>query len=363
MPQSLVDRIYEAAFFPEYWDAVIADIADLSGSVSGSMLLVDPSLPPLWAATANVHEQLGAYSQTAGWYNNPRMMRLLRRDHAGFVRDIDVSTDEEIRSDLHVKFMKRAGLENQAATGVVMPTGELVMFTVERPIGAEHYDAAAIAMLDALRPHLARSSLMAARLQMTQARSTVETLQSMGLPAAVLSSNGSVLASNVLLETTAKFLRPAAFGKLSLQDRSADELLRMAIAAPTEKHPKVRSVAVRASDPNGSPAIVHVVPLRRAANDIFGAGAALIVVTFYNAAGMVPADAILKGLFDLSAAEAKLAAALSSGQSLRAVASARKISMPTARTQLAQIFSKTGTHQQSELVALLKSAYSILPSE
>jgi DNA-binding CsgD family transcriptional regulator len=74
-------------------------------------------------------------------------------------------------------------------------------------------------------------------------------------------------------------------------------------------------------------------------------------------AGRVPANAILRGLFDLSAAETKLAAALASGQTLKAAAASRFISMPTARSQLAQIFHKTGTHQQSELVALLKSAY------
>jgi len=358
---NLVDRIYEAAFIPEYWDAVLEEIAELSGSVSSAMLLVDAALPPLWAATPNIREQLGAYAQTEGWYNNPRMSRLLQRDHAGFLRDIDVSTEEEMRTDAHVEFLARAGIENQAATGVQLPTGELVMFTVERAIGADHYGDDTIVTLDALRPHLARSSLLAARLQMTQAQGTVAALQTMGLPAAVLSSIGSVLASNALLEAEGAVLRSAAFGKIALLDKGSDELLQTALIAQRGEHPGVRSVAVRAHSPDSSPAVVHVVPLLRAANDLFGGGATLLVVTSYSATSMVPADAILKGLFDLSAAEAKLAAALSAGQSLKEAATARHISIPTARTQLAQIFGKTGTHQQSELVALLKSAYSIVP--
>lgn len=359
MPQTLVDRIYEAAFIPEYWEDVIADIARLSGSVSGSMLLVEPSLPPLWAATPNVHEQLGAYAQTAGWYNNPRMLRLLQRDYAGFVRDVDVSTPEEMAADLHVEFMARAGLENQAATGVLLPTGEFVMFTIERATGVEHYDGATIAALDALRPHLARSSLMAARLKLQQARSTVDTLQSVGLPAAVLSANLTVLASNTLFETEAKFLRPAAFGKLIVHDRQTNDLLQEALTAERSDDPSVRSVPVRATETGEMPAVVHAIPLRRAVHDIFGAGTTLVVVTSYNITGMVPADAVLKGLFDLSASEAKLAAAVSSGQTLKEIAAQRQISMPTARSQLSQVFQKTGTRQQSELVALLKGAHAI----
>lgn len=357
MPQTLVDRIYEAAFIPEYWEDVIADIARLSRSISGSMLLVDPNLPPLWAATSNIHEQLGAYAQTSGWYNNPRMLRLLRRDHAGFVRDIDVSTEEEIRADLHVEYMARAGLENQAATGVQLSTGELVMFTIERAKGEEHYDDNIIVALDALRPHLARSSLMAARLKLTQARSTVDALQSVELPAAVVAADQTVLATNDLFDTTATFLRPAAFGKLYAPDQRVNSLLQDALTQLS--HMTVRSIPIRATRPGDAPAVLHAVPLRRNASDIFRAGATLLVVTAYTASGRVPADSMLKELFDLSAAEAKLAAAVSSGQTLKAVASDRRISITTARTQLAQVFHKTGTHQQSELVALLKSAHSI----
>jgi len=357
MPAGLLERIYEAAFVPEFWESVIADIAVLSGSVSGAMLLVDPRLPPLWVATPNVHEQLDAYSHTDGWFNNPRMLRLLRAEHAGFVREIDVSTPDEIKQDPHVEFMTMAGLEHQAATGVTMPTGELVMFTVERAKGMEHFADTDIAALDALRPHLARASLMAVQLQLRQARSTVETLQSIGLPAAVLAANGAVMATNPLFELEARFLRPSAFGRLSVADKTTNDLLQDALSVQGDRPPKVRSVPIKAQEYDDRPAVVHVVPLRRAAQDILGSGTTLIVVTSYSLTGRVPADAILKGLFDLSAAETKLAAALASGQTLKAAAAARLITIPTARSQLAQIFHKTGTHQQSELVALLKSAH------
>ena len=60
-----------------------------------------------------------------------------------------------------------------------------------------------------------------------------------------------------------------------------------------------------------------------------------------------------QNLFGLTAKEASLAAALCSGISVSEAATERFISMPTARTQLASIFRKTGTAQQSQLVSLL----------
>jgi DNA-binding CsgD family transcriptional regulator len=66
-------------------------------------------------------------------------------------------------------------------------------------------------------------------------------------------------------------------------------------------------------------------------------------------------EAHVRGLFDLTPAEARLSAALAAGQSLKESAIAANVTVKTCRTYLDRIFAKTRTHQQSELVALLKS--------
>jgi DNA-binding CsgD family transcriptional regulator len=60
-------------------------------------------------------------------------------------------------------------------------------------------------------------------------------------------------------------------------------------------------------------------------------------------------------LFGLTTKEAQLAAALTGGQSLKQAAETEKIAFSTARSYLERIFIKTGTRQQSQLVALLKN--------
>jgi DNA-binding CsgD family transcriptional regulator len=67
----------------------------------------------------------------------------------------------------------------------------------------------------------------------------------------------------------------------------------------------------------------------------------------------IPPEDVLKRLYDLTPAEAKLAQGLANGDSLDEVASGLGIRITTARTQLAAIFSKTDTRRQAKLVAIL----------
>ena len=67
----------------------------------------------------------------------------------------------------------------------------------------------------------------------------------------------------------------------------------------------------------------------------------------------VPSEARLRALFELTAAEARLAQCLSGGDSVEEAAQKLSIKMTTARTQLAAIFAKTETRRQAKLVAIL----------
>jgi DNA-binding CsgD family transcriptional regulator len=67
-----------------------------------------------------------------------------------------------------------------------------------------------------------------------------------------------------------------------------------------------------------------------------------------------PAPAALLGqAFALTPAEARLAVIIAQGAKAEYAAEVLGISLATARNQLKSVFSKTGTHRQSELVALL----------
>ena len=66
-----------------------------------------------------------------------------------------------------------------------------------------------------------------------------------------------------------------------------------------------------------------------------------------------PSEARVRALFGLTAAEARLAQLLASGDTLEEVAEKLCIKLTTARSQLAIIFSKAGIRRQTKLVAIL----------
>jgi DNA-binding CsgD family transcriptional regulator/PAS domain-containing protein len=81
--------------------------------------------------------------------------------------------------------------------------------------------------------------------------------------------------------------------------------------------------------------------------------AAAVVFIHDPEASAVMDGKMLRTLYELTPAEAKLACLLSFGRSVSSAASELGITMNTARTHLKRLYSKTGTSRQSELVHLL----------
>jgi DNA-binding CsgD family transcriptional regulator len=80
-------------------------------------------------------------------------------------------------------------------------------------------------------------------------------------------------------------------------------------------------------------------------------GRAVVVARLLRAQGRIEVQ--LRTLFGLTRAEAQVGAALARGSALAEIAGELGISVTTARTHVARIFLKTGTRQQSQLVALV----------
>ncbi|KMO10524.1 helix-turn-helix transcriptional regulator [Methylobacterium platani] len=80
-------------------------------------------------------------------------------------------------------------------------------------------------------------------------------------------------------------------------------------------------------------------------------GRALVVARLLRVQGRIEVQ--LRTLFGLTRAESQVGAALARGSCLADLAAELGISVTTARTHVARIFLKTGTRQQSQLVALV----------
>jgi DNA-binding CsgD family transcriptional regulator len=351
----IIDRIYEAAFVPESWSGTIDAIAELSGSASGSVLVFSTSGPPRFRATPVTRQALHEFCTSDAWQHSERAPFMIGNLPGTFVCDADYLTPEQFEHDSVTRSLRSLGLGWQLGTAIPMPERSMVNFTFERKIEDGRHTSGQVSMLNGLRPHLARAGLLAARLGLEKAKTSVATLACLGLPAFVIGMSGSVLAVNSLGDALSSVLLPAAHGKLTIDDAAANALLQVAIAGRGRADEEfVRSIPLKATQ-GRNPMILHLLPLRGAATDIFSRAAMLLVVTTVSITNKLPDSRILDALFDLSPSEARLALALASGHTLKQAAADSGIQFSTARSYMESVFRKTGTHQQSQLVALLKS--------
>jgi DNA-binding CsgD family transcriptional regulator len=364
MSEDLIDRIYEAAFVPELWSPVLETAAALSGSANGAIFVLNENAPirgrfsdasPASAeALKDVRPLFDAFLAGDAWKLSPGIMKMYEMQPASFVHVEAFMTPEEIANDPQRIAARAVGIGSNLCTAIPTPTGELVTVVFQRWLEDPDYDQPVIDRMDRLRPHFARAGMVAARLRRERAQATGAARETAGLAAAVLSASGRVLTVNALLDKMDGIFIALAHGGIALANPAANALLREAIA--NNRHDQVvRSIPVPAAagDP---PVVVHLLPLRRAAHDIFSGADMLLAATPVSASATVPAPSILSGLFDLTPAEARLAAAVAQGRPLKEAAAEANITFKSGRTYLERIFAKTGTHQQSELVALLKSA-------
>ena len=242
----------------------------------------------------------------------------------------DVADDLTYRTILYPR-----GLGHAAATAVTLPTGDSFTIVLEREFVRGPVERDALDRLDAIRPDIARAATMSARLQLERARATTQVLEALGLAALVFDESGKVIAANPLIEAMTGEVRWLARDRLSLSDRSADLLLRAAIASiGAADGATARSFPVRDAD-GCATMVAHVVPIRLSARDIFVRCAGVLALTPLSPPN-VPSVAIVQSLFDLTPAEARVARDLAEGKTVADIASGGGASENTFRNPRAR---------------------------
>ena len=355
--EELIDGLYEAAVIPERWHGWLAGLArDCDASAALCSRISETRLSVVSTSTA-FQDMWDEIWLTQGGAQNERTKRAMACRHAGFITDGDVFAPGEAEQlPLYRDFLIPRGYGSGVATAIAIPSGDFAMLNLEKPFAAGPFPRAIVAALDRVRPHLARSALIANHLEVERARSAAAALEVMRLAAAVLGKAGRILAANSLLTR----LMPAAVedlpSRLALTDAGADALFVAALEAlgRSGHMAAVRSIPMRARG-QLPPIIFHLVPVRGAAHDVFNQATAILVATPLVQAA-VPSPDIVAGLFDLTPSEARLAALIAGGHPPREAALALGWTEGTARSTLRQVFAKTGVSRQAELEGLLRGA-------
>lgn len=358
---ALLDLVYEASLVPARWPLVLDELARICDA-EGAVLFADQPDDMRWLCTPRIEGLVNEWVTSEWLHRNDRGNRLIPLREPRFLTDLDGFTREELdQSPFYTEFLRPRGLGWCAGTAIRSSGLDTLVFSIEKAFAGGPVTASALQVLDRLRPDLARAVVLSARLGLERARSTVEAFRALGLPAAVLRAEGRVLAANAAFDGLALAVSAGPRDALTFADRAADRLFREALtaiadqAAPCRDHaPRGRSI-VLAPLPDTPRMVAHLLPVAGSARDLFTGAIAILYITSV-ARRPVPELKLLELLFDLTPAEARVAALVTEGRSVDFIAHRLGVTANTVRRHLKAVFSKTGVHRQAELASLLGGA-------
>lgn len=351
---NFVDSIYEAGVISETWPDVLFRLSQSYAGAGGVLFAFGANGSQNWVASPDIRPHLEEFISSGLGPTNPRPARLAAMNYEGFANDLDAFTFEEIEQDkFYTDFLAPRGMGWTAATMVKVPSGDVLGFSIDRAFKKGPFEDYELLALDELRPHLARAALFASRLDLKRAQAMTQALNIVGLPAAVLRDGGALYAANKQFEA----LMPSSIldrsQRVTLVNKAADARLTDAIAQVMLSDTAEQSWSIPVAGDEEKPALIlHLLPVRGSAHDIFSHSLAILIVTPVDR-NVVPTAEVLQGLFDLTPAESRVARAVAQAQRIDAIALAHGVSRETVRTQVAAVLAKTGLKRQVDLVSLL----------
>ena len=349
-----VARLYEAAAVPEMWPAAIARLSEIAGCYGG-LLFTHSQQGTNWVSCDAVRPLVQRFVDEGWMQRNARMEGLLAHCGTGFVGDHDVFRDEEMAEmPVYRDFLIPNGFGWATATHVRSASGDNIILSLERRYDRGPVTRREIEVLDSIRPHLARAAVLTSKLQMQRAQASLDSFERAGSPAALIGGRGQVTATNPSFEPLLGQVIIRAGDKIALEDDRANSLLQKSLSElAQDRIHDTRSIPVPGRDDN--PAfIIHVLPIRRQARDIFSRAQAMLVVTTSDRSLRIEAS-LLCELYDLTRTEAAVANRLLEGLSINEIVAERGVKRETVRTQVKQVLAKTGCQSQADFIRRLAS--------
>ena len=288
---------------------------------------------------------------------------LLAHPKAPIVHDglLDLDEDEDTRTymDWHERNVEtRYRLVAQSELGDGLQAG----IALHRAHRAGRFDAAEIKRLAIINEHLQRALAIGERLGSLASRQqiTADLLDRSVSAIILLDANRHVFFTNRAADAlNARFdgIRLTTSG-VHLSTMQEEERLRVLIDRVMDSRQSQRSSgeAMRITRPSGRRSYnvwIAGVAQSPIALSAFRPAIWLVISDPESPAG--PPVPHLQALFGMTQAEARLAVRLASGSSLHSAADQLGITYGTARTRLIQLFQKTGTKSQGQLIHLLLS--------
>jgi DNA-binding CsgD family transcriptional regulator len=361
---AVIGDFYDAALDESLWPAALKNLADLTASQAASFWVLDgsghPQLPTFISINfdeKSIQEYLNGMAPL-----DPTVRYLVGHPQQSIVHDGLLTNDRDEDSRAYYDWHERSVETRFRMVGQArVASGVQAGVALHRTRKAGSYEPRDIQRFTALHRHLQRALAIGFQLGSLRAMQQFSTdWLDRGNSAVVLldERQGVIFANRAaeVLQTNADGIRLSAEG-IRLARQQDNHKLQSLIAqalSPIASPDLSAGGAMRASRPSGKPPygiFVGPVSKQSIALTLFRP-AVCVVITDPDRGLSSPAER-LQVLFGFTEAEARLAALLAAGEELRRAAEQLEITYGTARTRLAQIFQKTDTRRQGQLIRLL----------
>lgn len=346
-----INELYIAALDPEHWSTALKALGDSLGGFAGSLIPLKPGKHN-WIRTATELESIGREYVSGGWDEINYRVKLgvphIQSGHRFATERMLLRKSELDLLPIQQDFFRRHGMRSFLAFDFAPG---LIGACVER--GDKQVEDWELAMLDQVHPHLQQIGALAISRADGIATTSLDVLELIERPAILLNRRGHLVACNHATDKIFSNVFALSERRLMPFDTAARATFERMLAKVLQAQDlhdanELSSILIRARD--GTRILVRVMPFLQ--KDPFSEAKAILLLNLLDRKRDVQED-LLRSIFNLTAAEARLSGILVNGVEIAAAAKELNVAPSTLRTHLNAIFSKTGTRRQPELVALL----------
>ena len=360
-----IASLYDAALNEALWPEALAQLTQLSNSQASTFWLLDSgarSLHPTFVAInfdqRVVDDYVGGIASL-----DPTVRYLLAHPNVPVVHDgmLDLEEDEDTRTymDWHERNVEtRYRLVAQSELGHGLQAG----VALHRAHRVGRFEVAEIDRFAIINDHLQRALAIGARLGPLANREqlTADLLDRSVSAIILLDANRRIVFTNHAAEALNARCDGIRFATnaIHLAVPQEEEHLRALVDRVIDSKLSHRSFAeaMRVTRPSGRrPYCVWIARVAQSSSALTAFRPTIwLMISDPETSPALPLPH-LRTLFGMTQAEARLAVHLANGDSLRLAADQLGITYGTARTRLIQLFQKTGTQSQGQLIHLLLS--------
>lgn len=360
----LIDTLYEAALAPEEWPAALAHLGQLSGGAWTVM-----SALPVGAGSGFTLQNAGGDAAHLALFSerytsprtNPSIPRMMAMPRGTILRREEHFGDAEWeRIDMYNDIYRPAGLYGSLGVLLLRTERYVVPFGMCRPTRSGPFQARKLALLQRVIPHLQRAMQVCLRLNDLETRAAAgeDLWDRLPFGIVLLDQAGRILWTNLVADAViaAGDGLSARGGFLLAADATGNARLQRLIGEAARTglgHGLHAGGALSLARPSLKRPLALLVSPFRAERIVLGASpAAAVLISDPERKPLAPAEQLAE-LYGFTAREAALVSLLLEGLDLAETAERLAVSMNTVRTHLRQVFAKTNTHRQAELVSVL----------